>query len=280
MQKRQLHIRRSAAAAGVLLLLFSAIALSGCGSGGSGGTTPSGTTARGTPSGSQASFKFIVCGDPQNNYEVFDKVLAAAKSVDFLIIAGDLTGSGTATEFSNFMDTMRASGIRFYSVPGNHDVATTPVEAGYGRYVGPPHSSFDFKNTHFLLIDNSTPSLGFYPAERQWASADLKAAGAKGFEHIIAIAHVPPMFPYSAKATKDQIAGIDANEQLVPVLKAGGAEELFCGHVHTYQQDTEDGLRITITGGAGAPLLGLDSYHNYVLVEVNGRSMSQKVVRI
>jgi 3',5'-cyclic AMP phosphodiesterase CpdA len=221
-----------------------------------------------------------VCGDPQNNYEVFDKVLAAAKSVDFLIVAGDLTGSGTATEFTNFMDTMRASGVRFYSVPGNHDVATMPVETGYGRYVGPPHSSFDFKNTHFLLIDNSTPSLGFYPAERQWASADLKAAGAKGFEHIIAVAHVPPMFPYSAKATSEQIAGIDANEQLVPVLKAGGAEELFCGHVHTYQQETEDGLRITITGGAGAPLMGLDSYHNYVLVEVNGRSMSQKVVRI
>ncbi len=279
MQKRRFHIRRSAATAAIFLLLCTAALLSGCGSGGS-VTTPPTTAARGTSSGSQASFKFIVCGDPQNNYEVFDKVLAAAKSVDFLIVAGDLTGSGTATEFTNFMDTMRASGVRFYSVPGNHDVATMPVETGYGRYVGPPHSSFDFKNTHFLLIDNSTPSLGFYPAERQWASADLKAAGAKGFEHIIAVAHVPPMFPYSAKATSEQIAGIDANEQLVPVLKAGGAEELFCGHVHTYQQETEDGLRITITGGAGAPLMGLDSYHNYVLVEVNGRSMSQKVVRI
>ena len=279
MQKRRFHIRRSAATAAIFLLLCTAALLSGCGSGGS-VTTPPTTAARGTSSGSQASFKFIVCGDPQNNYEVFDKVLAAAKSVDFLIVAGDLTGSGTATEFTNFMDTMRASGVRFYSVPGNHDVATMPVETGYGRYVGPPHSSFDFKNTHFLLIDNSTPSLGFYPAERQWASADLKAAGAKGFEHIIAVAHVPPMFPYSAKATSEQIAGIDANEQLVPVLKAGGAEELFCGHVHTYQQETEDGLRITITGGAGAPLMGLDSYHNYVLVEVNGRSMSQKVVRL
>ena len=156
------RLRRFAAAAAVLLLLCLAAALSGCGSNGAGGTTPA-TTARGTSPGSRASFKFIVCGDPQNDYEVFDKVLAAAKSVDFLIVAGDLTGSGTPTEFTNFMNTMRASGIRFYCVPGNHDVATMPVDAGYAKYVGPPHSSFDFQNTHFLLIDNSTLVTRLFP---------------------------------------------------------------------------------------------------------------------
>jgi Icc-related predicted phosphoesterase len=269
-----------AATVAVLLLFLGALTLAGCGSGGAGGTTPASTSASSEASDSHASFKFIVCGDPQNDYEVFDKVLAAAQSVDFLIVAGDLTGSGTATEFGNFMDRIRASGVKFYSVPGNHDVATMPVGEGYARYVGPPHSSFDFKNTHFLLIDNSTPSLGFYPTERQWASADLKAASAKGFEHMIAVAHVPPGFPYSAKAFRDQIAGMDANQEMLPLLKSGGVEELFCGHVHSYQEEMEDGLRVTISGGAGAPLMGLDSYHNYVLVEVNGRSISQKAVRI
>ena len=280
MRTRPFHSRRLAVTIAVLLLFCVALVGAGCGSGGAGGTVPRPTSDGSAPSDSHASFKFIVCGDPQNNYEVFDKVLAAAASVDFLIVAGDLTGSGTATEFGNFMDRIRASGVKFYSVPGNHDVATMPVWEGYARYVGRPHSSFDFKNTHFLLIDNSTPSLGFYPTERQWAAADLKAAGAKGFEHMIAVAHVPPGFPYSAKASRDQIAGMDANQEMLPLLKSGGVEELFCGHVHSYQEEMEDGLRVTISGGAGAPLMGLDSYHNYVLVEVNGRSISQKAVRI
>ena len=280
MRNRPYHSLRHPSVAAILIILCLALSLSGCGSTGSGGTTPASTTPSSTISDSHASFKFIVCGDPQNDYAVFDKVLAAAASVDFLIIAGDLTGSGTAIEFENYMGRMRSSGVKFYSVPGNHDVATMPVDAGYGHYVGPPHSSFDFKNTHFLLIDNSTPSLGFYPAERQWASADLKAAGAKGFEHVIAVTHVPPGFPYSAKASKDQLVGMNANDRMLPLLKAGGVEELFCGHVHSYQQDIEDGVRVTITGGAGAPLMGLDSYHNYVEVDVNGRSMTQKVVRI
>ena len=274
--------RHKIAAVAAILLLFAALALPGCGSSKPASSTPSSTPASTAPSssGSNAHFKFIVCGDPQNDYEVFDSVLAAARSVDFLIIAGDLTGSGTSIEFQNFVNKMKASGVKYYTVPGNHDVATTPVTQNYATYCGAPHQSFDFMNTHFVLIDNSAPSLGFYPAERQWVSADLKAAKAGNFEHTIAVAHVPPRWPYSATASKDQIAGIDANDQLAPVLNAGGAQELFCGHVHTYQQDKEDGLLITITGGAGAPLLGANSYHNYVLVEVNGRRMDQNVVRI
>lgn len=266
----------------LLTLLLVALALfqGGCGSGSPQASTPKSAPAASPVVESGARFKFIVCGDPQNNYEVFDRVLEAAKSVDFILIAGDLTGSGTSTEFQSFVNKMKASGVKYFAVPGNHDVATSPVSGNYATYIGPPHQSFDYKNTHFVLIDNSTPSLGFYPAEQQWVTADLQAAKSKGFEHIIAMAHVPPRWPYSAKASKEQITGIDNNEQLAPILGAGGAEELFCGHVHSYEQETEDDLLITITGGAGAPLFGLDSYHNYVLVEIDGKRRTQNVVRI
>ena len=280
MLTRSAHNRNFVRAAAIVLLLCLAISVAGCGSGGARGTAPATTAAVTTAAADQASFSFIVCGDPQNDYEVFDTILAAARSVDFLVVAGDLTGSGTAVEFENFMSKVRASGVKCYFVPGNHDVATMPVQEGYARYIGQPHYSFDFSNTHFLMIDNSTPSLGFYPSEQAWAAADLKAAKSRRPQHVLAVTHVPPRYPYSATASKDQIAGIDANDKLVPVLKAGGAEELFCGHVHSFDEETVDGLRITITGGAGAPLMGLGSYHNYVLVQVNGRNLTQKVVRI
>lgn len=273
--------RALALRAGIVLALVALVLAAGLspGCGGSGPTTPT-VPQQTSPVESSASFKFIVCGDPQNQYEVFDKVLAAARDVDFLIIAGDLTGSGTATEFENFVSHMKASGVKYYCIPGNHDVATSPVQENYTRYVGQPHGSFDYENSHFILIDNSTPSLGFYPSEREWAAADLRAARSRGFEHSFAVVHVPPGYPYSAQASKDQIAGMDANELLEPVLSKGGVEELFCGHVHSYDKSKDGNLTVTITGGAGAPLLGAGSYHNYVLVEVNGRRVSQNVVRI
>jgi Icc-related predicted phosphoesterase len=269
-----------------VLILLLAVAIAGCGSGAGGRAGSSSPVTQsagaGTSSDSGQQFKFIVCGDPQNNYEQFGKILEAAKSVDFLIIAGDETGSGTPTEFSNFVNLMKNSGVTYYCVPGNHDVVTSPVSEAYTTYLGQPHRSFDYMNTHFVLIDNSSQKQGFYPQERDWVRDDLKASRKKGFEHTIAVCHVPPGYPYSASAGAAQVVGIDANLQLVPLLSEGGVEELFCGHVHTYIEDKEDGMLVTITGGAGAPLLGSgnDAYYHYVLVEINGKQRTQTRVRI
>jgi 3',5'-cyclic AMP phosphodiesterase CpdA len=263
--------------------VLAALALGGCGpTPGGGAASQPGTGPSAPTADSGEQFRFIVCGDPQNNFEVFGRVLEAAKSVDFLIIAGDLTGSGTPTEFQSFLDVVNASGVKYYAVPGNHDVATSPVEGNYTTYLGAPHQSFSYRNAHFVLIDNSTPELGFYPEEQAWVRRDLKAAGKKGFEHILAVAHVPPGYPYSASADSGQIAGLDANRELVPVLSGGGAENLFCGHLHTFMEERDDGMVVTITGGAGAPLhyIGGESYYNYVLVEVDGKRLTRTAVKI
>lgn len=266
----------------LVLLLVALPLFAGCGGTAkppSAGTAPATRASTPAPS-SPYHFRFIVCGDPQNNYEVFNKVLEAAKGVDFLIIAGDLTGSGTKTEFSNFVQVMKDSGVKYYCVPGNHDVAVSPVTGNYTTYLGAPHQSFDFQNSHFILIDDSTPDQGFYPAEQQWAKADLAAADKKGFEHIFAIAHVPSGFPYSGNPKDSDVQGIRANDELVPVLSDGGVQELFCGHLHLYEQYQERDMTITITGGAGAPLHTANGYHNYVLVDVNGKQYDQQVIRI
>jgi len=271
------HRGRPGHLAVVLLLLL--VLLPGCG----GGTAPEqGRSHKPAAPGNQseAHFRFIVCGDPQNNYEVFGKVLEAAKSVDFLIITGDVTGSGTRTELQNFLDFMRKSGVRYYCVPGNHDVATSPAEQNYTAYLGQPYQSFDYQNSHFLLIDNSTPELGFYASEREWARKDLERGRGKGYEHTFAVCHVPPTFPYQWTYDPSHEAGVRANDELIPLLASGGVEELFCGHVHGFKQYRQDRVLVKITGGAGAPLLGSEDYYHYVLVEINGKNRTQQVIRI
>lgn len=267
----------------LLLLLFLPMGCGGAKAPDS--SAPSTTTGTQTTSSAQPGvhFRFIVCGDPQNQYEVFDKILEAAKSVDFLLITGDLTGSGTPTELQNFANALKSSGVRYYCVPGNHDIATGPAERVYSRYFGPANYSFDYQNSHFLMIDNSVKSLGFYPQEQKWAADDLKAAHAKGFQHVFAVCHVPPGFPYSSRPDPEEALGMKNNEQLVPVLSRGGVEELFCGHYHAYEQDEEDGMLVTITGGAGAPLHAgpmSGGYHHYILVDIEGKKRKQEVIKI
>lgn len=263
----------------IILLLVIAAMFPGCGSGdGSSGKDKG--RSQGSNSRAQERFRFIVCGDPQNNYERFNLVIDAARSVDFMIVAGDLTGSGTAPEFERFVNTMNESGVKWYAVPGNHDVATSPVGENYERYIGPPNHSFNHKGSHFVMIDNSTESIGFSDETRRWVVSDLESAKSGGYSHVFAVAHVPPGYPYS---TSRPLTGVTQNTRLAPTLVSGGVEILFCGHLHTYRETSSYGLQILITGGAGAPLHTMvdpDAFHNYILVEVNGDEVTTTVVRI
>lgn len=231
----------------------------------------------------QEAFSFIVCGDPQGNFSAFSKIVEAAKGVDFMIIAGDLTETGTPDEFANFNNLMKTSRVRFYCVPGNHDIISTTSTELYSQYFGAPYQSFDYKNSHFVLIDNSNPRLGFYPEERKWVEEDLRKARQKGFDHIFAVAHVPPGCVYSSRLSSEGKQGIEANRYLVPILSSGGVEELFCGHFHVYSREETQGMHLTITGGAGArPHLTEENggFHHYILVKVRGKQKTLKVVRI
>ncbi|MBN1289512.1 MAG: metallophosphoesterase [Actinobacteria bacterium] len=268
----------------MVMIICLAPVVSGCGDGSKTGVSNNGAGTvpemAGEVKGEEARFKFIVCGDPQNNYEVFRKVLEAANTVDFLIIAGDLTGTGTEAEVRTFLGEMEACKVPYYTVPGNHDVDTAPVEVSFEPYFGDVPRSFDYMNTHFVLIDNSTSTLGFYPEEQEWVKADLAEASERGYEHILAVCHVPPGYPYAARTTPEARVGVRANKELVPVLSEGGVEELFCGHYHTYRQFERDSMIVTITGGAGAHLHTSSSYHHYILVEIDGKEMTQEVIKI
>lgn len=259
----------------LILLVFAAFILPGCGWFSNGGKS-NGTA----PVKEKGGFKFIVCGDPHSNYEVFRKVIAAANTVDFLIIAGDLTRTGNKIDVQVFLKEMQACKVPYYCVPGNHDVEVTPVEVSFEPYFGEVPRSFDFGNSHFVLLDNSDPAQGFYPAEQEWAKADLDAASKRGYEHIFAVCHVPPGYPYGASTSPEARVGIKANKELVRVLSSRGVEELFCGHFHSYRQFDEYGMTITITGGAGAELFGVYSNYHYVLVEINGKNKTETKVEI
>ncbi len=269
----------------VLFLLLSAAIFSGCATGRRTQTAVTETENIDTRSSAEDTrpWSFIVCGDPQNNYEVFSKIVEAAKSVDFMIIAGDLTGSGTEQEFATFSSFMKKGGVKFYAVPGNHDVSKAPAESLFARYVGKPSQSFSHKNCFFVLIDNSSPKKGFSREERSRVEEDLLSVRKMRYDHHIAVCHVPPGYPYSLLTGEDERSAVASNEEIVPVLVKNGVKELFCGHFHAFRRYEQNNLKITITGGAGAPLHASErngGYHHYILVKVRGNNLEIEPVRL
>jgi len=54
-------------------------------------------------------------------------------------------------------------------------------------------------------------------------------------------------------------------EKFEALMCAYGVKTVYLSHIHSYIDYMKDGVRYTITGGAGAELLTEDSYHNYII---------------
>lgn len=81
---------------------------------------------------------------------------AEKENVDFVLIPGDLTRSGTKTEHEYVAkllgDFTNRTGIRIFAVPGNHDYKNSTTPDDFKKY----YSSLCYENA--LVIDNETAS--------------------------------------------------------------------------------------------------------------------------
>ncbi len=229
----------------------------------------------------ESNFTFAVCGDPHGNYQIFGKIVEAAKQLQFLVVVGDLTKSGSEMEYRKLHDFLEGSGVSYYLIRGDNDREKDPQGINFIKYFGPLYRSFNYQNSHFLLLDNSDGFNGFSDEELRWIEDDL---GENSSRHIFAFAHIPPGAPPGLGVPynmweKARISG----ERALEILQRFQVELMFCGHIHGYEEYQAESPRILVTGGAGATLHlpeQIGGYYHYLKAHVKGEVVEVEVVRI
>jgi 3',5'-cyclic AMP phosphodiesterase CpdA len=113
-------------------------------------------------------------------------------------------------------------------VHGDEQAKKAALAASYGRYPGMANYSYDYGNTHFLVLD-ANPCMDWTNAQlRSWVEADL-AAVKPGFWKIV-ILHQPP-FTSNIKHQREQRMRF-----LADIFEAQGVHVVFCGHAHCYER--------------------------------------------
>lgn len=277
-----------------IVLIILALLLAGCG--GTAATT--GSTATSTVTAPPAAvsvaqpgaYSFAVCGDNRMNgidSGVLKKITDSARSrgAAFIVDVGDVTTSGTLEELVRYREFAEASGLKFYTAPGNHDVGRGGTSAAYESVIGAPYYSFDYGGDHFVVADNADDTTGIDPAQMEWLKSDLAAANDRPHQFIFT--HIPVSsadLPTGHVAGELGAAGLESGRLLVDEAgKYPNVSAFFFGHVHAYAAYRVDGINAYISGGAGAPLHFPESaggYFHYLLVTVRGDSVEVEVVRV
>ncbi len=211
-------------------------------------TAPEGGTAR--------PFRFWVLGDGGTNRRgSIDPGAVRARDgfrrysgdrVDGVLLLGDnaYTG-GTDRQYQTaFFEVYAAVLARVPVWPclGNHEIADayfeifsvpTAGEIGGVPSASPNYYSFDFANTHFVVLDMTRAEWRHPDAPQlRWLEADLAACDR---DWVVVANHFPPYC--DGKYDSDRIeVHVDVRQIVLPILERHGVDLLLTGHDHTYQR--------------------------------------------
>jgi len=222
------------------------------------------------------SFSFIAMGDNRDGPETFQAIMNEVddEQYAFCVNTGDIVPSGRASQFEEFMGWIEDLSIPFYISIGNHELSNNSADLATS-YVGDPDFSFDYGNTHFVVIDNSLSVVR--DEQYQWMRDDILSSDKP---NLVMVCHVPPYDP--REGDSHCLTGDDAEEFKLFAAEMG-ADLVLNGHIHLYDEEEFYGVEYIITGGAGAPLYATEAnggFFHYVICTIEGDEITHEVVKV
>ncbi|RSK37566.1 metallophosphoesterase family protein [Hymenobacter metallilatus] len=138
--------------------------------------------------------RFVFVGDTQRFYDETEEFVASVnqqRSIDFVLIGGDISDFGLTREFRWVHQRLRLLDAPYLTVIGNHDLVGNG-RAVYREVYGPLNYTFRYQGTHFICLDTNGREYGFNQQvpDVQWLQQQL--ADTAGTRQTIVVGHVPP----------------------------------------------------------------------------------------
>lgn len=136
---------------------------------------------------------FLYVGDSQRFYEELDDLVAKANSIpslDFLVLAGDITDFGLLQEFEWIQKRLERLRIPYFCAIGNHDLTAQGARI-YEKMFGQRNFAFNYLQYKFLFHDTNGREHNFdgTAPDIPWLAQQMEDQMSKWF---VGISHVPP----------------------------------------------------------------------------------------
>ncbi|HQE81571.1 MAG TPA: metallophosphoesterase [Candidatus Hydrogenedentes bacterium] len=231
------------------------------------------------------TFSFVVFGDSRNNTFVASKVFeqAAKENPAIMFHTGDLIRGGTVAEYlENFLPLLEISGpVPVFCVPGNHERGERRDFAAYDAIYGGDRFSFDYGSCRFMGF-NASEIVRVSSDDLEFLDRELSKPGV---QYKFVFFHIPPAYFEEVAIGDEDPRGFTWKASAFRALLAKHkVNEVYMGHIHGYASAVIDGVRYTLSAGAGAPLSDrlpeeARIYH-LLVVHVSPGGLSQELVHL
>jgi len=175
-----------------------------------------------------------------------------------LVHSGDLAFNGPILErdIAYAAGEIKAIGVDWLAIPGNHDIGESPEYsrlnqpvtpnriAAWRGLVGPQFWLRDVEAWRLVGIDTSLMASDL-PEEREQNAFLAEALGTRGKRPVLLFMHMPPfdLDPDDPKRTTSVIPH-PARAAFLDTCVAGGVKIIACGHLHVYRRLRHRGMEI------------------------------------
>jgi hypothetical protein len=199
-------------------------------------------------------FKFTLVADSHNDNENLKKALT--NKTEFTIGLGDYTSVGQVNELQAAKKVFDSSGTRYFVTAGDHDLwdsrnKGSDARLNFNQVFGSSYQSFSYKNTRFLLLDNSDNYKGLGEAQWKWLREELDRIKVENPPLILVFMHEPLYHPSSTRVMGKVTASLrDEAKEITKLLKDSGVKGVFFGDIHYYTSynEPDTGLAMTTMG--------------------------------
>jgi len=235
----------------------------------------------------EQDYRFAVVGDRTGSCVggVFADIIDEVKLLDpdFVICVGDLIHGYTEdtlaihAQWDTLLDVVKKLPHTFHFVAGNHEIQNETDRRIYEQRTGVKrYYSFDYKNSHFIILDNT---MTYWPipqemdqAQLDWLKEDLEKH--KDSDNIFVFYHIPT-YLYALEA--------DTSDPLVETFENYGVDIVFTGHHHQYSYLERNGIEYIDVGSSGGGMGTNDfargNFFHFLMVSVRGEEKNIAVVR-
>nr|ADY58541.1 metallophosphoesterase [Rubinisphaera brasiliensis DSM 5305] len=179
---------------------------------------------------------------------------------EFVVSVGDLIEGYTAdrsaieAQWQEFLGLVAALEMKFFFVPGNHDVTNPLMQKIWREHFGRAWYSFDYKDVHFICLSSEDPETHIGLGQLEWLADDL--AKHSDARWTMMFMH-KPLWVHTEAA--EAVGSPDpTNWSRVRELLGDRPVTVFTGHTHQYLQyrrGNNEYFNLATTGG-GSKLRG------------------------
>lgn len=197
--------------------------------------------------------------DSHSDSQDLQKALAQLKqaNVDYVIGLGDYTQAGTTKELAEAKKVFDASGLQYFTIPGDHDFWANksrgePGSTNFQAVFGQPYQLVNQKGFTQILTNNANFDAGLSDAQMQWLKDSLvKSSQNRADKPLFVFVHQPLYHPTSSHIMGRLNKDVDAQRAaLIDLFKQYKVSEVISGDLHFFgrYKDSTSGLSMTTVG--------------------------------